>query len=129
MTGTTPTETGSTSAPATPAAAQTFLQWLTGELDAGWKFLENFFASFVNSEVAALAPFAEQAVSALITDISAIFNGGLSAYANAVAPVLTQTAEQAAAAGIQAGGSSLIAAVSGALANAQANQQSANQNP
>ena len=107
----------------TTPPSQSFFSWLTGELDAGWAFLQNLFQSLVNSEVSALAPFAEQAVATLITDISSVFNGGLPAYAAAVAPVLTATAEAAANAGVQAGGASLVAAVSGAMANAQSAAQ------
>jgi hypothetical protein len=108
---------------ATPTS-QTFFQWLTGELDAGWNFLKNLFKTTVSSEVAALAPFAEQAVSTAVSDIGVLFSGGLKAFATAVAPVLVSTAEAAEAAGVSAAGSSLISAVGGALANAQANAQS-----
>ena len=105
----------------TNPTAQTFWQWLTGELDAGWNFLKNLFKTTVSSEVTALAPFAEQAVSEAVSDIGVLFSGGLKAFAAAVGPILLTTAEQAVAAGVQAGGSSLVSAVGGALANAQAN--------
>ena len=108
----------------TATSSQTFWQWLTGELDVGWNFLKNLFKTTVSSEVAALAPFAEQAVSAAVSDIGALFSGGLSAFATAIAPILVSTAQAAEQAGVQAAGASLISAVGGALANAQVNATS-----
>ena len=106
-------------ATATPAAApETFWSWLTGEADEAWAFLKNLWKSLVSSEVAALAPIAESALETLGVDFTGVTT--LSGVATVAGQVLTATASQAEAAGLQAAGSSLIAAVGGAIANAQA---------
>jgi len=75
-----------------------------------------FFKSFVATEAKALAPIATQAVARLATEEVAALAAGGKDTGHVLAKVVSDTATQAEAAGIQAGSSSILAAVGNAVA-------------
>lgn len=107
---------------------------MTTYADAGIVYLKNFFTVLVPKEIAALAPYAEEALSeaadalpSLIAGLVATGGnvaGALTSYAAALAPVILATAQKAEAAGLAVAGQSVVAAVQGAIANAAAAQAS-----
>ena len=81
--------------------------------------VEVFFAQIVPAEVAALKPFAIEALQELAVDLPALLTGGIGAFWAAVAPALLLTATKAEAAGISAAQPVVMAAVASVVAEAQ----------
>lgn len=94
--------------------------WVDTEFNDFLTWIKNFWNTVLPAEVSALTPYAEQAVEEAVIGLPALLTGGLPAYAAAVAPILLATAQKAEAAGVAAAGPSLLTAVGGAVANAQA---------
>lgn len=78
-------------------------------------WFEHLFSQTVANEVTALLPLASSAAGALAADL-ATNSGNLSAFAKTASAILQNTATQAEAAAIQAGGTSLLTAVTSAIA-------------
>ena len=97
---------------------QTIWSDINLELDAFWTWTKNFFNTTVKAEVQALAPLAEKALAELGIDFATAQKP--SDIATAVGQVAKSVASQAEATGLQVAASSLITAVGGAIANAQA---------
>lgn len=78
-------------------------------------WFEHLFSQTVANEVTALLPLASQAAGALAADL-ATNAGNLTKFAETAATILKNTAAQAQTAAIQAGGTSLLTAVTTAIA-------------
>lgn len=79
-------------------------------------WFKTLLSSAVHAEVAALLPIASSAAGAMAANL-ATNSGNMSAFADTAAAILKNTAAQAEAASIQAGGASLLLAVNTAIAN------------
>ena len=103
---------------------------MTAYAGEGFAILKNFFTVLVPEEVAAITPYAEEALGeaadALPTLIAGLVAGspiaGLTAYATAVVPVIISTAQKAEAAGLNVAGAAISTAVHAAIANAASAQ-------
>jgi|ERR1700733_5641319 len=82
-----------------------------------WPFLKNSFTTTLESEVAALAPIAENAVITLVTDVATL--GTPAGFVAAAAQVAAEVLKQATAKSIQVAGQSVVTAVNAALVNAR----------
>ena len=78
--------------------------------------VEVFFTQIVPAEVAALKPFALEAIQELEVDLPTLLTGGIGAFWAAVAPALLLTATKAEAAGISAAQPVVLAAVGSVIA-------------
>lgn len=78
-------------------------------------WIEAILKGAAKAEVAALLPIASSAAGALAADLATNSNN-LSKFAATASSILTNTAQQAEAASIQAGGASLLLAVNTAIA-------------
>jgi hypothetical protein len=100
--------------------------------DQGVQYLKNFFTVLLPEEVAAIAPYAEEALGEAADAVPALVMGliasggnvagSLTAYVTALAPVVLATAQKAEAAGLQVAGHAVVTAVQGAIANIAAAQ-------
>jgi hypothetical protein len=105
---------------------------MTNYADEGVLYLKNFFTVLVPEEVAAIAPYAEEALGEAADAVPALVEGliasggnvagALTSYVTALAPVVLATAQKAEAAGLQVAGHAVVTAVQGAIANIAANQ-------
>ena len=80
--------------------------------------LEVFFEQIVPAEIAALKPYAQEALTELAVDLPALLTGGIGAFWAAVAPALLLTATKAEAAGVNAAHAVVMAAVGSVVAEA-----------
>jgi hypothetical protein len=105
---------------------------MTNYADEGILYLKNFLTVLVPSEIAAIAPYAEEALGEAADAIPALVEGliasggnvagALTSYVTALAPVVLATAQKAEAAGLQVAGHAVVTAVQGAIANIAATQ-------
>lgn len=107
---------------------------MTTYANEGIAYLKNFLTVLVPEEIAAIAPYAEEALSEAADGLPALIaglvatggnvEGALTSYIAALAPVIVATAKKAEAAGLAVAGHSVVIAVQGAIANAAAAQAS-----
>ena len=105
---------------------------MTNYADKGILYLKNFFTVLVPAEIAAIAPYAEEALGEAADAVPALVEGliasggnvagALTSYVTALAPVVLATAQKAEAAGLQVAGHAVVTAVQGAIANIAATQ-------
>lgn len=94
--------------------------WARIETDLGEAvtWLEAFFKQTVEAEITALAPIAEAAVATIVQDAGSLTSP--TAWVAAVSGVALTMFPQLEATGLKVAGASVLTAIGGALANAQA---------